>query len=347
MATMKALVKSEQARGLSLRRVEIPTITEDHEVLVKVKYASICGTDLHIYQWNEWAKNRINTPQISGHEFSGEVIGVGKAVKGVQIGDFISAETHIPCGYCRLCRTGNMHICRNMKILGVDTDGVFAEYAKVPEVVLWKNSPALSQHFASVQEPLGNAVFTVTTGGVAGRSVLITGAGPIGLMAIQVAKALGAGPIIVSEVKDYRLDMAAKNGADYVFNPTKEDVFRKVKDITNEEGVEVALEMSGNEKALALCIDALLPSGHISALGVFDKPFPIDINKVIFKNITLYGITGRKMFETWYIASSLLLNKRVDLNKIVTHLLPLEEWEKGFLLMEQGNCGKVVLKIGE
>ncbi|HPX97139.1 MAG TPA: zinc-binding dehydrogenase, partial [Thermotogota bacterium] len=193
----------------------------------------------------------------------------------------------------------------------------------------------------------GNAVFTVTTGGVAGKSTLITGAGPIGLMAIQVAKALGAGPIIVSEVKDFRIDMALKNGADYVFNPTKEDVHQKIMRLTNGEGVEAALEMSGNEKALGLCIDALLPSGHISALGVFDKPFPIDINKVIFKNITLYGITGRKMFETWYIASSLLLNKRVDLNKIVTHLLPFEEWEKGFLLMEQGNCGKIVLKIAE
>jgi len=344
---MKALVKSEKARGLSLQKVDIPVITDEHEVLIKVKYASICGTDLHIYQWNEWSQNRIKTPQIAGHEFSGEVIGVGKAVKSVQIGDFVSAETHIPCGYCRLCRTGNMHICKNMKILGVDTNGIFAEYAKVPEVVLWKNAPELSQHFASVQEPLGNAVFTVTTGGVAGKSTLITGAGPIGLMAIQVAKTLGAGPIIVSEVKDFRIDMALKNGADYVFNPSKEDVFRKAMDLTNGEGVEAALEMSGNEKALELCIDALLPSGHISALGVFDKPFAIDINKVIFKNITLYGITGRKMFETWYIASSLLLNKRVDLNKIVTHLLPFEEWEKGFLLMEQGNCGKIVLKIAE
>ena len=259
---MKALVKSEQARGLSLRRVEIPTITEDHEVLVKVKYASICGTDLHIYQWNEWAKNRINTPQISGHEFSGEVIGVGKAVKGVQIGDFVSAETHIPCGYCRLCRTGNMHICRNMKILGVDTDGVFAEYAKVPEVVLWKNSPALSQHFASVQEPLGNAVFTVTTGGVAGRSVLITGAGPIGLMAIQVAKALGAGPIIVSEVKDYRHRLLKT--ARLRLNRSKR-MFSKVKDITNKRG-RGRLEMSGTESvsaANAPCCPPHLRSGRI------------------------------------------------------------------------------------
>lgn len=347
MATMKALVKEEAKRGLTVKKVEIPSITHDHEVLIKIKYASICGTDLHIYQWNEWSQNRIRVPLIIGHEFSGEVIGVGKSVKTVQIGDFVSAETHIPCGHCRLCRTGNMHICKTMKILGVDTNGIFAEYAKVPEVVLWKNDPSLPQHFASVQEPMGNAVFTATSGGVTGKSVLITGAGPIGLMAVQVAKAMGAGPIIVSEVKDFRLDMAVKNGADYAFNPMKEDVAVRVKEITGGEGVEAALEMSGNEKAFNLCIEALLPTGHISVLGVFDKPIPIDINRIIFKNITLYGVTGRKMFETWYIVSSLLLNKRVDLNKIVTHLLPFEEWEKGFLLMEQGNCGKIVLKISE
>ncbi len=328
-----------------MKEVEIPENLKDDEVLVKVKYASICGTDMHIYEWDKWSQNRIKTPLLTGHEFSGEVVKVGNRVKMVKPGDFVSAETHIPCGTDRLCRTGNMHVCSDMKILGVDIDGIFAEYAKVPEVVLWKNDKSIPEHLASVQEPLGNAVFTVTSPGVAGKSVLITGAGPIGVMAVQVAKAMGAGPIIVSEVQDYRLNMARENGADFIINPLRENALERVMEITGGEGVEVNLEMSGSPSALELAIDAVMPSGKISILGVYKDKVNFDINKVVFKNITVYGIAGRKMFETWYILSSLIKNKRVDLDKIVTHVLPFTDWEKGFKLMEEGKCGKVVLKL--
>jgi len=342
---MKALVKEKPQRGFKLKEVDIPEELREDEVLIKVKYASICGTDLHIYQWNEWAQNRIKTPQIGGHEFSGEVIKVGKNVKLVEVGDFVSAETHIPCTRCKMCRTGNMHICLNMEILGVDRDGIFAEYARVPEVVLWKNDPSLPQHMASVQEPLGNAVYTVTSGDVSGKSVLITGAGPIGVMAVQVAKALGAGPIIVSEVKDFRLDLAKKNGADYLVNPAVEDAYSKIMDITQHEGVDAVLEMSGNESAFNLGMKSVIPGGHISILGLFDKNVSLDINAGVFKNITMYGITGRKMFETWYKLSSLLNTKKIDLDKIITDVIPFENWQEGFDKMEEGKCGKVVLEI--
>jgi len=328
-----------------MKEVEIPENLKDDEVLVKVKYASICGTDLHIYQWDKWSQNRIKTPLLVGHEFSGEVVKIGSKVKMVKPGDFVSAETHIPCGTDRLCRTGNMHVCADMKILGVDIPGIFAEYAKVPEVVLWKNDESIPEHFASVQEPLGNAVFTVTSPGVSGKSVLITGAGPIGVMAVQVARAMGAGPIIVSEVQEYRLNMAKENGADFVINPMKENALERVMEITSGEGVEVALEMSGNPSALNLATDAVMPSGKISILGVYKDNVDFDINKIVFKNITVHGIAGRKMFETWYILSSLLKNSRIDLSKVVTHVLPFEEWKKGFELMEEGKCGKVVLKL--
>jgi threonine 3-dehydrogenase len=342
---MKALVKERPERGFTLKEVPIPEDLRDDEVLVKVKYASICGTDLHIYEWNEWSQNRIKTPQIGGHEFSGEVVKIGKNVKLVKEGDFVSAETHIPCTVCKQCRTGNMHICKDMEILGVDRDGIFAEYARVPEVVLWKNDPDMPQHMASVQEPLGNAVYTATSGNITGKSVLITGAGPIGVMAIQVAHAVGAGPVIVSEVKDYRLELAKKNGADFIVNPAKEDAYAKIMEITNGEGVDAVLEMSGNESAFNLGIKSVMPGGHISILGVFNSTVDLNINEAIFKNITMYGITGRKMFDTWYTLSSLLNTKKIDLDKIITDVIPFENWQEGFDKMEAGTCGKVVLKI--
>lgn len=323
----------------------VPGTIRENEVLVRVQYASICGTDLHIYQWNRWAQNRIKLPQVAGHEFSGVVVATGKNVQRIREGDFVSAETHIPCKICPQCRTGKMHICRNMEILGVDRDGIFAPYAVVPEIVLWKNDPSIAPQFASVQEPLGNAVFTVKEADVAGKSVLITGAGPIGAMAIQVARAMGAGPIIVSEIKPFRLELAQKNGADFVIDPAQQDALARILEITDGNGVEAVLEMSGNQKAMQLGLDALTPGGTVSILGVFDDRIPFDINQAVFKNLTLKGITGRKMFETWFTLSSLLKYGRVSLDKIVTHVLPFESWQQGFDLMEEGKCGKVVLQV--
>jgi threonine 3-dehydrogenase len=348
MEMMQAIRKEAPQMGLSLEKIPIQERLGPHEVRIQVTGASICGTDMHIYHWDRWAQGRIRPPMTVGHEMCGTVIETGSLVQHVHVGDFVSAETHIPCGHCRLCKTGKMHVCANMKILGVDTEGVFAEYATIPEIVLWKNDTALPVHWASVQEPLGNAVYTVMAANVPGKSLLICGAGPIGVMSVQVARALGAGPIIVTEVNPFRMEMAKANGADYVIHPGETNAREAIMDITRGEGVEAALEMSGNEGALHLALDALIPSGVLSLLGIFPGAVTLQINEmVVLKNLTLFGIAGRKMFETWYVVQSLLNNRRVNLDSIITHVLPLAQWQKGFDLMERGECGKIVIKLQE
>lgn len=329
-------------------KVALPGDPGPHEVRVQITGASICGTDMHIYHWDRWAQGRIRPPMTVGHEMSGRVVQTGDLVQQVKVGDFVSAETHIPCGYCRLCRTGKMHICRDMKILGVDTEGVFAQQVIIPETVLWKNPEDLPVHWASVQEPLGNAVYTVTSAQVAGKSLLVCGAGPIGIMSIQVARALGAGPIIVTEVNPYRIEMAKRNGADLVIHPSQTDALAAIMEMTQGEGVEAALEMSGNEHALHLALDALIPSGYLSLLGIFPDQVTMRINEnIVLKNLTVFGIAGRKMFDTWYIVKSLLQNRRIDLDTVITHVLPFERWQEGFDLMERGECGKVVITMAQ
>ncbi len=343
---MKAIVKEAPAYGAALKTVEVPKKLEAHEVLVKIKAVSICGTDLHIYEWNDWAKKHIKTPQTLGHEFAGEVVEIGKDVSHVKVGDFVSSETHIPCGECKQCKTGNMHVCQNMKILGVDMNGAFAEYVKVPEVVLWKNDPSIPPIWASVQEPLGNAVHTIFTEDITGKNVLVTGAGPIGLLGIEVLKTAGASKVIVSEVNSYRSALAKEIGADVVVNPKEESIVDAVKRETNGDGVDVLIEMSGNAQALKDGLASVTNAGRVSLLGVFNGEISLDLNDlVIFKAVRIYGITGRKMFETWYRVAALLKNKKLDLSKVITHVLDFEDYEKGFKLMEEGNCGKIVLKL--
>ncbi len=343
---MKAIVKDGPHYGAKMMTVDVPKDLGAHEVLVKVKAVSICGTDLHIWLWNEWAKEHINVPQILGHEFAGEVVAVGSEVSLVKIGDFVSSETHIPCGHCKQCRTGNMHVCQNLKILGVDMNGAFAEYVKVPEIVLWKNDPSIPSIWASVQEPLGNAIHTIFTEDVAGKNVLVTGAGPIGLLAIGVLKTAGAAKIIVSEVNEYRRNLAKEIGADVTVNPKNQSLVDIVKKETDGDGADVLIEMSGNPQALHDGLASLTNAGRASLLGVYDKDVQINLNDlVIFKAIRIYGITGRKMFETWYKGAELLKNKKLDLSKIITHVLDFDDYEKGFKLMEEGKCGKVVLKL--
>ncbi|WP_197739114.1 L-threonine 3-dehydrogenase [Athalassotoga saccharophila] len=345
-AKMKAIVKDGPHYGAKMMTVDVPKDLEAHEVLVKVKAVSICGTDLHIWLWNEWAKEHINVPQVLGHEFAGEVVAVGSEVSLVKIGDFVSSETHIPCGHCKQCRTGNMHVCQNLKILGVDMNGAFAEYVKVPEIVLWKNDPSIPSIWASVQEPLGNAIHTIFTEDVTGKNVLVTGAGPIGLLAIGVLKTAGAAKIIVSEVNEYRRNLAKEIGADVVVNPKNQSLVDIVKKETDGDGADVLIEMSGNPQALHDGLASLTNAGRASLLGVYDKDVQINLNDlVIFKAIRVYGITGRKMFETWYKGAELLKNKKLDLSKIITHVLDFDDYEKGFKLMEEGKCGKVVLKL--
>lgn len=340
---MRAVVKKEPGYGAELMEKDIPEVGPE-QVLIKVKSASICGTDYHIYVWNEWAKNNIKTPQIMGHEVAGEVVKVGDRVTKVKEGDFVSAETHIPCGECYQCQTGKQHICINMKILGVHTDGVFADYAVLEEVDVWLNDPAIPHAYASVQEPLGNAIDTIRAGNVAGKNILITGAGPVGLLSIGVARVFGATNIIVSEPNPYRRDIAKEMGADIVFDPTSEDLDYVVKDVTNGTGVDFVAEMSGNPVALNQGLKAITPGGSMALLGLPDDKVSLDLTgDVIFKGIKLIGITGREMFKTWHIAGRLIKEKRLDLEPVITHRFPLEDYAKGMDLMKSGNCGKIIL----
>ncbi len=343
---MKAIVKDKPEKGAHLVTKNVPKDLGPHDVLVKVQAVSICGTDLHIYLWNEWAQKHIKIPQTMGHEFAGEVVAVGKDVSLVSIGDFVSSETHIPCGKCKQCRTGQMHVCQHLQILGVDRDGAFAEYIKVPEVVLWKNDPSIPPIWASVQEPLGNAVHTIFVEDVTGKNVLVTGAGPIGLLAIEVLRAAGAAKIIVSEINEYRKQLAKEIGADVVVDPTRQDVVEITKSETNGDGADVLIEMSGNSRALTDGLKALTNGGRASLLGVYDSDVSLNLNDlVIFKALRIYGITGRKMFETWYRVAEMLKNERLDLSKVITHVFDFDDFEKGFKLMEEGKCGKIVLKL--
>jgi len=342
---MKAIMKKVAGPGLSMEEVEKPTNLGPRDVLIKVRRASICGTDVHIYEWNEWAQSKIRPPMITGHEMAGEVVAIGSAVTRVKIGDVVTSETHIPCETCYQCKTGRMHVCKNLKILGVDRDGIFAEYAVIPETVLWKFSPEIPLDYASVMEPFGNAIHTVSSTNLLGKTALISGAGPIGLMAIQVAKVGGATTVIVSEVDPFRIEMAKNNGADVVINPMEKDL---VKEVYNQldDGVDVLFEMSGSKKALEDGLKCVTMGGEAAVLGLFGKKIDIDFDSLItMRGITVHGITGRRMFQTWRIADELLRTKKVDLSKVVTHVLPFEEWDKGFELMINKKCGKVVLNL--
>ena len=344
--TMIAIVKERPAPGLTLKRVPVPRELGPHDVLVKVKRASICGTDVHIYNWDAWSQERIRPPQIDGHEFTGEVVSIGGDVSSVKVGDSVVSETHIPCQKCLQCRTGKMHICKNMQILGVHRDGVFAEYVRVPEVVLWKVDPSIPLEYASIMEPFGNAIHTALVTDLTGKNVLITGAGPIGVMAVAVAKVSGAAQVIVSEIKEFRKELARKMGADVIIDPTKEDLTKKVKAMTEDNGADVLLEMSGNSTAFKQGLDSLTNGAVVSLLGVFPGELSFDINDLFtFKGLTMYGITGRKMFETWQVATQLLKNKRIDLSPVVTHVLPAEKFEEGFDVMIRGVSGKVILEF--
>ncbi len=341
---MKAVVKTERKRGAEFLDVPEPQIGKT-DVLVKVKAAAICGTDLHIYQWNKWAEENINPPQTMGHEFAGEVVSVGKEVQRVKVGDYVSSETHISCGHCYQCLTGHPEVCENLKILGVSRDGAFAEYIAIPEKIAWKNPNNLPLEFAAIQEPLGNAVDTVLAEDVAGKTVAITGVGPIGLLAVGVARVSGATKIIVSDLSDYHLEIAKKMGADVTVKAQEEDFKRVVMNETEGRGVDVGLEMSGSEHALNDLLSIMTPAGRVSLLGLYGKDnvsIPLNDN-VIFKKLRIYGITGRRIFQTWVIVSRLLSSGRLDVSPVITHKFPLKDFEKGMSLMEKGMSGKVIL----
>jgi threonine 3-dehydrogenase len=350
--SLQAFVKNRRAPGGELMTVPDPTPADD-QVLVAVRAASVCGTDVHIWEWNEWAQNRIHrVPMILGHELSGEVVKVGSRVKSVSIGDHVSAETHIADGTCYQCRTGKMHICENVQVLGVDRDGVFAEYAVLPEVNAWVNDPTLDPALASVQEPLGNAVHCLLPEedieDLAGKSVLITGCGPIGLLAIVAAKNFGAANVIATEVNPVRLELARKMGADLVLNPRVEGagLVQRIRDATEGHGVDVATEMSGHASSLPLVFHALRPGGRVSLLGLFDGPVSLDFDEaIIIRAARVHGIFGRRMFDTWYTVKGLLTHPgfREKMAQIITHRVPISELGRAMELVESGEAAKVSL----
>ncbi len=289
------------------------------DVLVRVRAASVCGTDLHIYRWDRWSAHRIHPPLIFGHEFCGIVEKVGAEVSTVREGDFVSAEMHLSCGRCFQCRTGQSHICQNVRIIGIDADGCFAEFVKIPESNIWKIDPAIPVDYAAVLDPLGNAVHTVLAGEVAGLSLAITGCGPIGLFAIAVARACGAFPIFASEPHPYRLKLAEKMGASVAIDPSKTDAVAAVLNETRGVGADVVLEMSGNPQAVRQAFQMLRRGGRISLLGIPSKPLELDLaGDVIFKGASVQGINGRRVFETWYKMQALLKSGALDLSPLIT-----------------------------
>ncbi|MCD6363933.1 MAG: L-threonine 3-dehydrogenase [Synergistetes bacterium] len=341
---MKALLKDSEGTGARLVEVDIPKPGEG-EALVKVIYTAICGTDHHIYTWNSWAQENVKLPHILGHEFVGEVVELGPGVSRVRVGDIVSAETHIFCGRCKQCLTGNEGICRFMKILGVTTPGSFAEYIVVPERVLWKNPENIPLKHCAVEEPLGVALEGVLAEDVSGKTVFVTGCGPIGLFAISVAKTSGASKVYASDVKEYRLSIAKEVGADVLLDPRSIDPVEKIMEDTGGDGVDVVIECSGSTNALIQGLNALSKGGRVSLVGLFSREITLELNSsLVFKAARVYGISGRKIFSTWWKVRELLQNGKLNIDPIITHELPLERFEEAMELMEKGECGKILLR---
>jgi threonine 3-dehydrogenase len=341
--TMKALRKMQAAKGLQMDTVAVPLIGPT-DVLVRVKTASICGTDLHIYGWDRWSQGRIKPPVTLGHEFCGTVERVGDEVRAVKPGDFVSAEMHVNCGHCHQCRLGEAHICQNLRIIGIDQDGAFAEFVKIPASNIWKLDAAIPEHYGAILDPLGNAVHTVLAGPIAGQTVLVTGCGPIGLMSIAVAKACGSSTVFATETNEKRRAMARKMGADVVLNPAAEDAVAKILAETNGTGVDALLEMSGNPTAIQQGFKSLRAGGRASLLGIPTENVPLDlVNDVIFKGATVQGIYGRRMYETWVQMTALLQAGRLNLEPLFGERASLDKFENAFTLLQSGLAGKILL----
>lgn len=342
--TMLAIKKLEAAPGLTwCDEVPIPTVGA-RDVLIAVTHAGICGTDRHIYEWDAWSAGRIPIGITTGHEFVGRVVEVGDAVQNVAIGQRVSGEGHIGCGVCEPCRTGNAHICEKVDIIGIDRDGCFAQFVSIPEQNVWPVHPDIPDHIAAIFDPLGNAMHTVMAAGVSGRSVLITGVGIIGLMAVRIARAAGAGMILVTDTDPRRLELARELGADFAYRADDEDWPAKARLQTHDQGPQVLLEMSGHPRAIRQGFQALRNGGTAALLGLPARPVELNLpDDIIFKGATVLGINGRRMYETWFQVESFLLTNRLKIDRIVTHQLPVGEFQRGFQLMQRGEAIKVVL----
>ncbi len=338
---MKALVKSQAERGIWLEDVAEPTVGHN-DVLIKVGHTAICGTDIHIYQWDDWAKKAVPVPLVVGHEFSGRVVAVGSEVRGFREGDRVSAEGHITCGVCRNCRAGRRHLCINTKGVGVNHPGAFAEFISVPAFNVFKLPDAITDEMASVLDPLGNATHTALSFDLVGEDVLITGAGPIGIMAVAVARYAGARHVVITDINDYRLDLARKMGASRAINVKSESLDDTMKQLGMEEGFDVGMEMSGNAAAFNDMLRTMHHGGSVAILGIPPSGTEIDWNQVIFKGLVLKGIYGREMFETWYKMSS-MLQSGLNIAPVITHHFAADDFQPAFDLMESGQSGKIIL----
>jgi threonine 3-dehydrogenase len=343
--TMRALRKIGPETGFVLQEVPVPELGPS-DVLIRVEKAGVCGTDAHIYAWDKWAQNRVHPPLTIGHEFMGTVAAIGPAVRMVGVGDRVSAEGHIADGTCLLCRTGQAHICERVQIIGVDREGAFAEYIAMPQENVWRLDPSIPDEFAAVFDPLGNAVHTVMAAGVSVKSVVITGVGSIGLMAIPVARAAGASAVYAVDVNPAKLELAKRLGADETFSATDPDVVAKILDRTSGDGVDVLLEMSGSGQAIDSGLRMVRNGGTAALLGIPSDNININLaERIIFKGLTVLGINGRRMFETWYQTEALVRSGRVDLRPIITHVLPFEQFDRAFELMRSGEAAKIVLDL--
>ncbi|MBN2765984.1 MAG: L-threonine 3-dehydrogenase [Paludibacteraceae bacterium] len=338
---MKALVKASPEKGIWMQDVPMPKVGIN-DVLIKIKKTAICGTDLHIYKWDDWAQRTIKTPMTIGHEYMGEVVDMGSGVKNIKIGDRVTGEGHIACGHCRNCRRGKLHVCENTIGIGVNRDGSFAEYLSLPAENVVHLDSRVSDEMASIMDPFGNATHTALSFPLIGEDVLITGAGLIGTMATAICRFAGARNIVVSDLSEYRLDIARKMGATVTINPSKGETIESAMKQLHMRGFDIGLEMSGSPKAFEGMIDNMYNGSKIALLGILPNTTTVDWGKIIFKALTLKGIYGREMWETWYQMEQMLITG-IDLSPVITHRFGIDDFQKGFDVMESGECGKVIL----
>jgi threonine 3-dehydrogenase len=339
--TMKALVKSKREPGLWMGRVPIPEIGPN-DVLIKIRKTAICGTDLHIYNWDAWSQRTIAVPMVTGHEFVGVIEEVGSHVSGLTPGDRVSGEGHVTCGHCRNCRAGRRHLCRNTLGVGVNRAGCFSEYLSLPASNVFQMPPDIPDEIASIFDPFGNATHTALSFDLVGEDVLITGAGPIGIMAAAIARHVGARHVVITDVNAYRLELAKRMNPSRVVDASRESLRDVMTELGMTEGFDVGMEMSGNARAFQDLIAVMNNGGRVAMLGIFPEPVPIDWSLVCFHGLTLKGIYGREMFETWYKMTS-LLQSGLDLSAIITHRFPIDDFERGFEVMKKAESGKVIL----
>jgi threonine 3-dehydrogenase len=338
---MKALVKKEASPGIWLDDVPEPKVGPN-DVLIEIDRTAICGTDMHIYKWDAWAQKTIPVPMAVGHEYCGRIVDLGSEVRGLKTGDRVSGEGHITCGYCRNCRAGRRHLCRNTVGVGVNRPGAFAEYLAIPAVNAFHLPDLIRDDIASILDPFGNATHTALAFNMVGEDVLITGAGPIGIMAVAIARFVGARNVVITDVNDYRLELARKLGATRAVNVSRDSLDKVMKELNMQEGFDVGLEMSGSPAALREMLRTMNNGGSVAILGIPPEDAAIDWNQVIFKGLTIKGIYGREMFETWYKMSA-LLQSGLNIDPIITHHFPIQEYLEGFETMGSGKSGKVIL----